>query len=209
MRSHIRLFLGLGIAAVVIIIAIFATSKILSSANLFLMIAPESATIEINGKEYKNGLQRLMPGRKHIKISGEGIEGYETDIDCGLFSTNKLIVYLKKNGSYDSYISSKNDYIILKQFSTPEDKQAEQLIKKVEKAKEFLTELPLEIYTPADEKMREFYKTEIYDGTQNSLCKAAICVLYNGEYSDENRIKQEIEFRGYDPSNYSLIQGEI
>ena len=112
MRISKRLVLGISIPVLTLGLGLFLVFSIFKTAKVYLMIAPENATITINGRKYKNGQHKLFPGKKKIVVSGAGIETYEVEIEAKMFESKRVAVYRKVNGSYDSYINSRSDYLI-------------------------------------------------------------------------------------------------
>lgn len=84
-KHNRALLLSLGgiIGVFAIIIIIFALMPVMDQATakqrVSLNIAPTSATITVNGKDYRNGLYEMQPGTYKAKVSQEGfdLDGYQ------------------------------------------------------------------------------------------------------------------------------------
>lgn len=214
MRINKRLVLGISIPVLIVGLGLFIVFTVLKTAHIYIMVAPESATITINGRTYKNGNYKLFPGKKKVVVSGEGIETYETEIDAKLFSTNRVAVFRKINGSYDSYIKSKSDYIILKSLiAEQEDAEAQDFLKRVDRAKNIFNELPNNLVYTQDINDNGIHKwqttkTRITDYSNSPECPAAICILVEAERPQIVELNDMIEGRGYNLEDYSIIKRE-
>lgn len=223
MRISKRLVLGIMIPILIIGLGLFLVFAVFKTAKVYIMVAPESAKITINGKEYKNGEHTLFPGKKAVKVTGDCsakpedqkdlpcIEDYETEIDAEMFKSKRVAVYRKVDGSYDSYIKSRSDYLVLKMLSSEqEDPDAVSFLQRVDKAKKIFEEVPREFYNIIDDKKspsatggdRVFFT----DYSTNKNCPAAICILIKSKNPSRIDLDRIITGRGYNIDDYYIVR---
>lgn len=226
MRISKRLVLGIMIPILIIGLGLFLVFAVFKTAKVYIMVAPESAKITINGKEYKNGEHTLFPGKKTVKVTGdcsakpEGqkdlpcIEDYETEIDAEMFKSKRVAVYRKVDGSYDSYIKSRSDYLVLKMLSSEqEDPEAVTFLQRVDKAKKIFDEIPYQFNGIVGER-GESTKTEVEriffsDYSTNEDCPAAICILIKSKNPSKIDVDTIITGRGYNIDDYYIVRKKI
>ena len=212
MRISKRLVLGITIPILILGLGLFLVFAVLKTAKVYIMVAPESATITINGKKVKNGEHNLFPGKKTIKVSGEGIESYETEVDAEMFKSKRVAIYRKVNGSYDGYIKSKSDYNVIKMLSSEQnDPEAIDFLQKVDKAKKIFEEIPQGInntieYGEGVNKKWEVERAYISDYSSNQECPSAICILVKAKNPGKVDMKEIIEVRGYNLDDYYIVR---
>jgi hypothetical protein len=215
MRNIKRLVLGVSIPILIIGLGLILVFAVFKTARVHIMVAPENATITINGKEYKNGVHSLFPGVKTVKVSGEGIEEYETQFDAKMFTTKRVAIYRKVNGSYDSYMKSRSDYLVLKALSAEQDDpQAVEFLRKVDNARKIFDELPQDFnntITIGEGKNTRWVieKAHISDYSNNQNCPAAICILLQAPSPSKVDIREMIEGRGYNFDDYYIVEKKI
>lgn len=114
-QQKIAIIIGLTFVAVVIILSIVGLIiNAAKTATLELTVAPESAEISIDGKQYKNGVYHFEPGTYHIEIKKEGFNGFEKDIELAANKTTYLYHYLtSSDGSLDWYDKHPKDAMLL------------------------------------------------------------------------------------------------
>lgn len=226
MRINKRLVLGIMIPILIIGLGLFLVFAVFKTAKVYIMVAPESAKITINGKEYKNGEHTLFPGKKTVKVTGDCsakpedqkdlpcIEDYETEIDAEMFKSKRVAVYRKVDGSYDSYIKSRSDYLVLKMLSSEqEDPEAVAFLQRVDKAKKIFEEVPHE-FNNVIEIDRATNKTEVEraffsDYSTNKNCPAAICILLESKNPSKIDVNTIIAGRGYNVDDYYIVRKKI
>ncbi len=238
MRISKRLVLGIAIPILILGLGLILVFAIFKTARVYIMVAPESATITINGIKYKNGVHNLFPGKKTVRVSGENIEDYETEFEIGLFQTKRVAVYrpyLKKKAgvctvpdvvgvdslkycsdeSYDEYIKSRSDYLVLKMLSSErDDPKAVEFLQKIEKARKIFNDLPTEfnntITTGEGANTRwTIERAYLSDYSQNPNCPAAICILLKAPNPKKVKIDDMIRDRGYNPDDYYIVEKKI
>ena len=176
----------------------FATRK---SATLEILVAPTSARIVINDKDYQNGTYKFEPGNMVATISKAGFTTKTVNFVLNEHQVTKLYVYLlEEGGGYDWYLEHAEDAKILSKIGDTEaDYKSEQYRKKYPVS----TVLPI-VYANYD---KEWNYTEYrIDGGQFDGCKTDFCIkitdVTGGNY--ENAIEQ-IENKGYSLDDYQIL----
>ena len=96
----------------------FATRK---SATLEILVAPTSARIVINDKDYQNGTYKLEPGNMVATISKAGFTTKTVNFVLNEHQVTKLYVYLlEEGGGYDWYLEHAEDAKILSKIGDTE-----------------------------------------------------------------------------------------
>ncbi len=210
MRINKRLVLGITIPILILGLGLFLVFAIFKTARVYLMIAPENATITINGKKYKNGEHKLFPGKKTVRVSGEGIEPFEIEIEAKMHESKRVAVYRKVNGSYDSYMNSRSDYLVLKALFSEQDQpdtEAIQFLEKVDKAKGFLAEMPEDFIFANNDGTAD--KARLSDYSNSKECPAAICILLETDKSHIDELKEMIKGKGYNCDDYYIVERKL
>ncbi len=166
-----------------------------NESDLVVLVAPEIAEIEIDGKLYKNGVTKLPAGSHSAKISADGFEYVEFD-----FENKKSEPYLlsealaEETGTY-----TEADYEILSLIADGEEAIAK--VNDRARAKTLLNRLPLEdpVYAA---------KISNISGSEN-CSKDSICLLVESEKTLGNEsIAKLIRSYNYDPNDYEIISAK-
>ena len=137
----------IAVAAVALALIAFAITLIIRNINsnakteLTVLVAPESAKVEINGKEYKNGTFDFAPGTYSVSLSADGFESKTVELVAKPGEIALLYEYLlPTSGKY-----SLKDYDLLKYLS--KDEKTKSLLEARANALAFLSILPYEFPT--------------------------------------------------------------
>ena len=198
-RKKNKVILPIAIISAVIILGliIFFLIKILTAekGQITLLVAPEKAEIEIDGKPYTNGLYTLPAGKHFVSISADGFSHSEFDFELENGESFELFEALSEETS--TY--SDSDYEIL---SLIADDAA--LINKVNNyryAKTIETILPL---TFSD------YNVTITNKVGNEKCNGkSLClgITNLGDLTEDSAVGL-LRTKGYDPAFYEIIYSE-
>jgi hypothetical protein len=208
LASHKKLVFACA-AGVALLLVLPIVIKILFSARLYIMVAPENATVKINGKEYSNGEHKLMIGRKTVEISGEGFETEKTELNLGIFSNKTILRAYAVNGSYDYYKENANSYIILKHINSMDgNEETKAFVSKMEKAYKLKYELPLS--NNFDNSFGRTAFSTITDATDEEECKALLCLrLDKTTNKAKEAMKERLAALGYNVEDYVIFYGEL
>lgn len=99
------------LAIIFIVPIIFAVINALKSATLIIKIAPETATVTINGEKYTNGEYRLYPGTYEAVISQNGTEKSRTTLNLTSGSTERLYECFSEHSDDDLLCFEVNEYL--------------------------------------------------------------------------------------------------
>ncbi|MBQ6147378.1 hypothetical protein IJI70_00835 [Candidatus Saccharibacteria bacterium] len=140
-QKHNTLFIIIASVLAVIVLAVagfLIYSRFAKKTEITVLVAPTTAKIEINGKEYKNGTSEIAPGTYTVKISADGFESKELELVAKSDEIALLYEYLTPTtGKY-----SLADYDLLPYIS--KDEKTDELIYARKKAESLFDLLPLE-----------------------------------------------------------------
>ena len=231
--THKKPILRTLIIAAIIGVVIFTTIKIINlfkNAQLIVLVAPTSATIKIDGREYKNGNYKFFPGKKKVEITHDLLEPKTLEVELKSNENTTLQAYLVGKTStndtdsasakakdqdstkaiplsaFDFYKKDSADFELLKLIG---DKNSAPFINHWEKALTLRDILPLSertviIKDPYDERI----DTYVMDGTSDKKCSLLFCLaISSGLEQDEatELAKRLLEEKGYNLNDYEVI----
>ena len=182
---------------IVLFLVIFFIIKILiaGKGQVSILVAPESAEIEIDGKVYKNGVYTFPAGKHFVSISAEGFSHVEFEFDLENGESFPLNDYLfEETKSY-----SEEDYEILSLIA--DDDITIGKVQKYRYAKTIENILPL-----IDSENNVF----ITNQSGNAECgEKTLCLGVSnlGNLTEESAISL-VRRAGYDPSSYEILYEE-
>ena len=92
-----------------------------NTSEIEIRVAPSSATILIDGKQYQNGKFRISSGEHNIKITKDGFNTKDFTINTN--TTDKIYTYLlESNGGYNWYLTHQEDALLLTSIGDYESK---------------------------------------------------------------------------------------
>lgn len=188
-KWHLFVIIGVGLLLITVLILFFF---LLRKQDVYILIAPESAEIEIDGKKYSNGRYSLPVGNHHIVISADGFSYSEYDFDLTKDEPKYIYDYLEeKTKTY-----SEKDYEILSLIA--DDDYINEKISTRLRAKTIFEQLPFSDVETG---------ITITDGTEKTDCEdGSMCIeiIGSGDQSEESAL-DVIRKIGYDPNNYELF----
>jgi hypothetical protein len=113
-QQRVTLIIGIVVGALVLgAVVLFIVRSIIYSANLRMSIAPNNATITLNGKKIKNKNQQIRPGDYVLRVEREGFDAEEEEFSVAKGETHDvLIALLPSDGNYEWYKENERDQII-------------------------------------------------------------------------------------------------
>ena len=185
---------GLVCLGVAIFVVVFCF--VVKRQDVYILVAPVSAEIEIEGKKYVNGQYSLPVGEHHIIISADGFSYDEYDFT--LTSEEPKMIYTYLNERTKSY--TEEDYEVLSLVA--DDDYTEELITRRLHAKTIFEHLPIK-----DDEA----KITVTDGTDNDDCEeGSMCIMITGTGTEtEESALDVIRKNGYDPNDYECFYDGI
>ena len=175
------------VAALALLITVLVRNfSLANKIELTVLVAPESAKILINGKEYKNGTYDFSPGTYSISISADGFEEKTVELTANSGEIALLYDYLlPTSGKY-----SLNDYKLLKYLS--KDEKTSALLEARANAVAFVSILPL-----------EYSSLTVSDDSDSSSCPADpnLCIKISSSSLSESEAIDFLKSEGYDLSD--------
>lgn len=148
-RNYKKPLIAICVVAILVTIGV-VIYNIMKSAELSIMVAPSTAVVKIDGKEYTNGQYRFFPkSNVEVEISSPDYQTQTLTIDLLANEVTLLRAVLKDDdGGYSSYLTSEESYEQLK-FLAPlvGDKDLTNLIDLTNKKIAILDILPLNVNT--------------------------------------------------------------
>lgn len=185
-------------SVIAIILAIIDGRK---SATLDLLVAPSSATITIDGKTYKNGTYRFVPGEIKVIISKEGFKTEEKTVALEANVTTKLYTYIMPiDGSFEWYLQHEDEQLLL---NTIGDNEASEASASYLEKYPVVNELPI-VYANYD---KEYNYTEFrIDGGMFDGCKKDFCLkITDTTGGNRDAALEMLKKRGVDVDDYEII----
>lgn len=111
-KPYIKSLIILATLIIVCVISIIVTIYITSHKKISILVAPVSATITINGKNYTNGTYNLPTGEVTATIQKDGFITKKITINTSE-TTNIHTYLLQSDGTYTWYLEHPEDATIL------------------------------------------------------------------------------------------------
>lgn len=188
------LIVALSLILVMVLVAL-CVIKTFKNSYLNLYVAPVSATVTIDGRQYKNGTYAFYEGKHTAIITKDGLEKKEITFYLGPDHYTNLFTYLTgQNNDFSYYLGNPDDFAILKEIS---DENSQSFVDQVIKSKGIYDLLPASIYD-GDNLVASVYK--------NSECGELPCIRVVNMIGDnhEDKVKDFILQNGYNPDFYSV-----
>ena len=196
----------------VIILALIITGNINASTGrtfLSLNVAPVDAKIVIDGKEYANGVYELPAGEYSAEISKDGFEKKNANIKVNGGTTTVYYDYiLNKEEGLDYFKRNATDIAIL---SHVNNEEVEAFVNTYNQQKAVLDKLPLKkmVNMNAGNARINAADVVVADGTNESSCEMAYCLLVRSDGNNINAIKKAakemLSEKGFDLNNYEVV----
>lgn len=168
------------------------------TSEVEILVAPESATVSINGKTYKNGTYKLPSGDVSVKIEKDDFTPKEYTFNT--LKNNKLYDYLTQNGDLSWYDSHPEDAIIL---TTIGDYEADLT------ANSFIEKYPISKNLPviiAEYDNDDNYIEFRIDGGKFENCDRDFCLkITDSTGNNLAYAREEIRKLGFEPNNFEII----
>lgn len=202
-KSFSRRYLILIILLIFALIGFLVFFFVHKTTTVFIHVAPTSATITIDGKNYQNHTYiKLQPGQHHVLISSSNFVSKEFDLTFDGRQTVRLDAYLlSPNNDFSYYETNADDLYFLNEYlhHHPDDTAASDFLSKYYKNQSVQDILPLYSHQ-AQGSYYIFYRT----GTPS--CARLYC-LEIGASSKEliNQALTALKEHSYNPDDYEIF----
>lgn len=194
-----KTLLFLGVITIITVILAAIAIHLTSTSEIELLIAPSSATVLIDNKEYHNGTFRIPSGEHTISISKDGFSTKEYTFNTS--TTSKIYDYIvESDNSYNWYLTHQEDSLLLTQIG---DYLSDQTATAIQEKYPILNSLPI-IYANYDE---EYNYTEYrIDGGSFDDCNSEFCLkITDSTGGNYNSAIQKIKDAGFNPEDFEIL----
>ena len=189
------------ILVVVLVIVIHGTK----TSTIDVKVAPIDAVVELNGAKYENlKSHNIAPGSYHVKISMDGMQSKEFDINAADGGLERIWTYLlDSEGGFGYYMSHPEDAVILRDVA---DDYAKDFLAEYNKLNSIQEVLPLQYSNTFEENATEVVSISVRWGVDKECKEKAFCLIVH-DYTGKNTEKalQLIRDAGFNPNDYELI----
>lgn len=194
-KTLVTLFVLFMVAAIILIIY-----YIMNPCTIEILVAPESSTITINDKVYKNGTYRMPVGEYHLSISKDGFISQEYDFELKYNDQKKLFYILEQtDGTSSWYEEHPEDNELVYEIGVKLNNLTRE---------EYFTDFPFAGSYPifrVEPNGDSFYIYRV-DLLQSSECKSKICFkITDFSHNSYDKAIAAIESTGVDVSKNQII----
>ena len=205
-RNHkiLRLMVFLNVVAVLIVVLVIVIHNS-KTATIDIMVAPSEAVVELNGSKYDNlGSYNVAPGDYHVKISMDGMQTKEFDIELEDGEFERIWTYLLDDGGgFGYYLGHPDDAQILNDVA---DAEAREFLEEYDRLHSIEDVLPLQYSNTFDPDATEVVSISVRWGLGDECNEKAYCLIVH-DFTGKNTEKalQLIRDAGYNPDDYELV----
>ncbi len=199
-KSHPISFTILAIMIFITTILVVTALNLRDTAEVEIRIAPASATITIDGKQYQNGSYKLPKGDLSVHIEKDGFIPQDLIVNNSDGATKIYSYLLQQDGTTSWYDTHESDAILL---NTIGDYLANITAEKYNEQYPIMTVLPI-IYANYDEQYN--YTEYRIDGGKFLECQNEFCLKITDTTGDnQTDALEQIRSAGYNPDDYEII----
>ena len=198
----------LGCAAAIITMLIISSA--MKKAYVSITVAPMTAKVTIDDKEYLVGTHELASGKHKVRIEADGFQAKEFTFEAEkghVASIETYLVHETEGLSY--YEKSAEDMKILKYVDYDDESELHKFLEEFNKKREIIYSLPFDAsYEDTSFNYNLFkghIKVTIEDGTNMDACDMALCLVASGYAINQDKVLEVIREKGFDPANYKII----
>lgn len=198
-KSHPFIFVTLALFAFIVVVLFITAINIGPSTEIEVLVAPASATVEIDGKKYENGTYRFKNGEHQVYIEKDGF--VSKDYTFSTENTSKLYDYLEQtDGSFSWYLDHESDALLLTQIgSYTANLEAEKFAAKYS----VISKLPI-VYANYDQDYN--YTEYRIDGGKFSDCESDFCLkITDTTGGNLDAAKERLKEQGINPEDYEIL----
>ena len=176
-----------------------------SKPSLSILVSPVDAVVEIDGEKFSNGEYEMKSGKKHVRISKDGFETKELDLDIKSWHSSYLDEYLVPDGGdFSRYATSEDDYEALKMLDLSNDEAAKSFVEAFENKMTITDFLPIATSFDLGDSKSQYYRVYLDNG--NADCLEFFCLKIESNYDSLDNLKGLFEEYGYNLDGYSYIK---
>ena len=185
-----------GISAFILIILVtFSVLAFRPNAELIVLVAPNKATILLDGKKIHNGTQAIRAGKHTLKATLNGLETKTQEIELSANETKSVNLYLTgENDDFSYYLKDEEDIDLL---AMMDDEKAIKFVSEYRTAKTITELLPITIVQDYGEASS---KLELGENCTRSYC---LKITDSGAELKEMMF-EKIKSLGYNPDDYEI-----
>ena len=192
-----------GFIMLLVLIVVLFTTIFKKDAELYVLVAPSTATIKIDGHKVENGIIPIRSGNHKVEVSADGLEAKTQSFSIEKGETKALNLYLTgENNSFDYYKGYPDEVENLALVAN--DDESAKAVSELRQAFMIRELLP---YTIGKDSGR---KTSTLSLGSKEECGQDFCLKLTDENADmRKQMQEEITSLGYDASMYKIIYERI
>ena len=201
--------IGIIVLCAVVIIAVPIIRENERQTILEIGVAPTTAKIEIDGKEYANGAYVFEPGSYTAHISQEGFTSKEVSFSVKEHEQNLLAAFIVNEEEGLAYFERSAADMESLRLSYENDEEVRVFIDEYDEKLEIRNKLPINASYDLKDTNPGMGSYMIFmnisDGSNHGKCHHAFCLLVTGDRKNEARIKEILDINGYEYNDYEVI----
>lgn len=209
-KACVAAIIGIIVISIVVIIAVPIIKENSKPTILEIAVAPTTAKIEVDGKEYRNGTHEIEPGQHSIKLSKEGFSTKETTVEVKDHQQTLYADYiLNEKEGYKYFERSAADIDMLRLSWNEEDMELREFLDEYDEKIRIRELLPINAsYNLKDSNPKlgnyMIFMT-ISDGSTSDKCHYAFCLRVTGDRKNEKRVREMLKINKFDYDDYEVI----
>ncbi len=206
-QQKVKLAIKIGATTFVLFILVAVglfVNSLRFSAELKIVVAPTFAKVEINGRKFSSEeIAKVEPGETTAKITADGFQSQEINLNIVEDGENNLYAYLLPEGDEGLSWYAKDDAEGMRLTAVSD------ALSDIERA-EYLKRYPITAMLPLQvvEETSEKYTWRTYriDSGKFEGCQSDFCVKITDETGgNHDAALQKIRDAGYNPDDYEII----
>lgn len=197
-KGRIAIFVVAGIDVVVLVVfVVLSVMKTMKTATMDIMLAPQNATLIINGEKYGNGAYKVFPGKVTAQVVADGFESENIELELKDGEITKIWKYLlHAEDGLQWYASDLDELGNLAKIGSNDE------VKTFLKKMSIREKLPYyyNIYDESAQKHVQFAVEVDTIDCPNKFCLQAV----NIKNSTNDLIDQVMKNEGYEMSDYEV-----
>ena len=205
--KHYKLFMAGVIVVILFCIGIIITVPVAKESGkptiLEISVAPTTAKIEIDGKEYRNGTYNFQPGTYKATVSQDGFTAKEVNVDVKNHDQSSVVTYLvNQTEGMDYYERNVADIEMLRLNNNDENPEVKEFLDSYDRKLSIRDKLPM---NASFQKSINIIALTIADGSASSKCHYAFCLRVIGGKKYARQVKDFLKKNNYNYDDYEVI----